>query len=489
MRRVLTLLAPVLLIASSSLAQTWTYQGNSSCFRSADNVQCFDQGTLRSYAADQHTFDSAYQNGQAIGQGVALLVQVWMQHHHQLEVERTDLREQIKNYYEATFSLNDEITSELNRETDSLQVLSRLDPSRSAAYEQLRQSSNALISHLSQMRPMTEKNLPGILAAKDVKYLTGNRDLAQKFYSQAGEASKRQYVFSQFLLGYAGLLQSQQTTSLLNSIATEKSVPDDAAVISRLSAQAELGNAESQFQLGEMYRKGSGLQQDLPKAAKLIDAAATAGYAQAEFSLGEMYEEGEGVLQDYVSAHAWYNLATLHGVQRAQERRNALASHMTPEQISDAQKLATQRQTKQAELKQQRGATSQVSVQIVTDQQPSAPLIQTANVLSSKVITESSGTTITHTHLPACDNPQNTGFLKGVCSASGTHVQENSLNYAQVIAVIGDKQYTLIGRKMPPLGVYDVHFINTTKLDLTEKAANGKLLSYRFSVVAIDAAR
>ncbi len=486
MRRAFALLAPVLLVAASSAAQTWTYQGNSSCFRSGDNVQCFDQGTLRSYAADQHTFDSAYQNGQAIGQGVALLVQVWMQHHHQLEVERTDLREQIKNYYEATFSLNDEITSELNQETDSLQVLSRLDPSRSAAYEQLRQSSNTLISHLSQMRPMTEKNLPGILAAKDVKYLTGNRDLAQKFYSQAGEASKRQYVFSQFLLGYAGLLQSQQTTSLLNSKPTEKSVPDDATTISRLSAKAEVGNVESQFQLGEMYRKGSDLQRDLPKAAKLIQAAATAGYAEAEFSLGEMYEEGEGVLQDYVSAHAWYNLAALHGVQRAQERRNALASHMTPEQISDAQKLATQRQAKQAELKQQVSAAAQTSAQADTDQQPTAPLIQTANILSSKVVTEFTGTTITHN--PACDNPQ-TAFMRGFCSTAGTQTHNNTRSYVQVIAVIGEKQYTLVGNKMPPPGVYDVHFINSSELDLTGKAANGELHSHRFAVLAIDAAR
>ena len=485
MRRAFALVVPVFLVATSCAAQEWTYQGNSSCFRTGDNVQCFDQGTLQSYAADQRSFDSAYQNGQAIGQGVALLVQVWMQHHHQLEVERTDLREQIKSYYEATFSLNDEITGELNQEIDSLRVLSRLDPSRSAAFEQLSQSSATLISNLSQMRPMTEKNLPGILAAKDVKYLTSNRDLAQKFYSQAGEASKRQYVFSQFLVGYAGLLQSEQTTSLLNSAPAEKSVPD-VPTISRLIAQAEAGNAESQFQLGEMYRKGSGLQQDLPKAARLIEAAAMAGYGEAEFSLGEMNEEGEGVLQDYVSAHAWYNLAALHGIKRAEERRNTLASHMTPEQISDAQKLAAQRQAKEAELKQQASAASPNAIQADSEQQPAASPVRTANVLSSKVVTESTGTTVTHN--PACDNPQ-TAFMKGFCSTAGTQVHNNTRSYVQVVAVIGDKQYTLVGDKMPPPGVYDVHFINSSELDLTGKAANGELHSHRFKVVAIDAAQ
>jgi TPR repeat protein len=485
MRRALFLLALFILIPVMSVAQKWNYQGNSSCFRSGDSVQCFDQGTLQSYVTDQHTFDSAYQNGQAIGQGVALLIQVWMQHHHQLEVERTDLRNQIKDYYEATFSLNDEITSELNQEFDSLQVLARLDPSRSVEYEQLKQSSTTLVSHLSQMRPMTEKNLPGILAAKDVKYLTSNRDLAQKFYSQAGEASKRQYVFSQFILGYAGLLQSQQATSLFNSAPTEMSV-SDVTTISRLAAQAEAGNTESQFQLGEMYRKGSGLQQDLSKAAKLMESAAMAGYGEAEFSLGEMYEEGEGFLQDYVSAHAWYNLATLHGVQRAQKRRNALAVHMTPEQISDAQKLANQQQAKETELKQKVNAATQNHVLTDVEQHPAALLIQTANVLSSKVVTESTGTTVTHN--PACDNPQ-TAFMKGFCSTSGTQVHNNTRSYVQVIAEIGDKQYTLVGDKMPPPGIYDVHFINSSELDLTGKAANGELHSHRLKVVAIEAAQ
>ncbi|MGA2988681.1 MAG: tetratricopeptide repeat protein [Terriglobia bacterium] len=485
MHRTLLLLGLLISIPVLSAAQTWTYQGDSSCFRSGDSVQCFDQGALQSYVTDQRAFDSAYQNGQAIGQGVALLLKVWMQHHHQLEVERTDLREQINSYYDATFSLNDEITDELNQEIDSLQVLARLDPARTAAYEQLIQSSTMLLSHLSQMRPMTERNLPGILAAKDVKYLTSNRDLAQKFYSQAGEASKRQYVFIQFLLGYVGLLQSQQTTSQLNGAPAEKSAPD-AAAVSRLAVQAEAGDAESQFQLAEMYRNGSGLQQDLSKAAKLMESAAMAGYAGAEFSLGEMYEDGEGVLQDFVLAHAWYNLAALHGVQGAKERRNALASHMTPEQISDAQKRAAQLEAKEDELKQKTGPATENPVQADAEQQPTAPLIQTAKILSSKIVTESTGTTVTHN--PACDNPQ-TAFMKGFCSTAGTQTHNNTRSYVQVIAVIGDKQYTLVGDKIPPPGIYDVHFINASELDLTGKAANGELHSHRFKVVAIDASQ
>jgi hypothetical protein len=102
------------------------------------------------------------------------------------------------------------------------------------------------------------------------------------------------------------------------------------------------------------------------------------------------------------------------------------------------------------------------------------------------VVTESTGTTVTHN--PACDDPQS-AFMKGFCSNAATHVRNNTKSYVQVIAVIGDKQYTLVGDSMPPPGVYDVHFINSSELDLTGKAANGELHSHRFNVVAIDAAQ
>ena len=79
--------------------------------------------------------------------------------------------------------------------------------------------------------------------------------------------------------------------------------------------------------------------------------------------------------------------------------------------------------------------------------------------------------------------------MKGFCSTAGTQTHNNTRSYAQVIAVIGDKQYTLVGDKIPPPGIYDVHFINASELDLTGKAANGEWHSHRFKVVAIDAAQ
>ena len=44
---------------------------------------------------------------------------------------------------------------------------------------------------------MTEQNLPGILAAKDVKYLRSAADVAQKLYNLISEGEKRDFVFNQ----------------------------------------------------------------------------------------------------------------------------------------------------------------------------------------------------------------------------------------------------------------------------------------------------
>jgi TPR repeat protein len=66
------------------------------------------------------------------------------------------------------------------------------------------------------------------------------------------------------------------------------------------------------------------------------------GNASAQFSLGFMYEIGQGVPQDYVQAYMWFNLAAAQGTRGAAEWRERLATRMTPAQIAEAQKLASE---------------------------------------------------------------------------------------------------------------------------------------------------
>ena len=108
---------------------------------------------------------------------------------------------------------------------------------------------------------------------------------------------------------------------------------------------AEQGNAPAQFNLGVMYLNGRGVPQDYAEAARWYRKAAEQGFADAQFYLGAMYGDGQGVPQDYIQAHMWSNLAgSRHppGKRRdlAIKVREASAKHMTPADISKAQRLA-----------------------------------------------------------------------------------------------------------------------------------------------------
>ncbi len=106
---------------------------------------------------------------------------------------------------------------------------------------------------------------------------------------------------------------------------------------------ADRGNAEAQYQLGRSYFEGRGVTKDIGEAIKWIKQAAERGNPSAENRLGVCYEKGEGVTRDVVQAHKWLNLAAAQDDARAADIRVTLAkveTLMTPEQISQAQKLA-----------------------------------------------------------------------------------------------------------------------------------------------------
>ncbi|HET9181730.1 MAG TPA: tetratricopeptide repeat protein [Candidatus Angelobacter sp.] len=75
---------------------------------------------------------------------------------------------------------------------------------------------------------------------------------------------------------------------------------------------AERGDAKSQFDLGQAYEAGTGIQQNDDLAAKWYRAAATQDYAPAENRLGVMYSLGRGVNRDKAEALRWYRKAAKH---------------------------------------------------------------------------------------------------------------------------------------------------------------------------------
>jgi hypothetical protein len=103
---------------------------------------------------------------------------------------------------------------------------------------------------------------------------------------------------------------------------------------------AEQGNALAQNNVGVAYSWGDGVQQDHVEAVRWYRLAAEQGHAGAQNSLGAKYYNGVGVLEDYVYAHMWWNIAASSGSQKASENRDMVAERMTPPQLEKAQDLA-----------------------------------------------------------------------------------------------------------------------------------------------------
>ena len=92
-------------------------------------------------------------------------------------------------------------------------------------------------------------------------------------------------------------------------------------------------------------------------SAELFQAcrkAAEQGDAMAQYSLGLKYYYGEEVTQNDIQAHLWWNLAANAGAEwdkelkdKAYDLRWCLEQDMTPEQIAEALRLASEWTVKQ----------------------------------------------------------------------------------------------------------------------------------------------
>jgi TPR repeat protein len=83
--------------------------------------------------------------------------------------------------------------------------------------------------------------------------------------------------------------------------------------------EAEQGNANAQYNLGNAYYLGQGVPQDYTQAAVWYRKAAEQGIQYAQLNLGNAYRTGQGVTQDYAEAVVWY--------RKAAEQRDADAQN------------------------------------------------------------------------------------------------------------------------------------------------------------------
>jgi uncharacterized protein len=118
-------------------------------------------------------------------------------------------------------------------------------------------------------------------------------------------------------------------------------VPQDFAEAAKWYRKAaDQGVAAAQFMLGVMYRDGQGVPQNFIEAAKWYRKVAEQGDMDAQNYLGKLYAKGQGVPQDYVQSYMWFDLAVARGGSTAGKSRDATAKLMTPDQITQAQRLS-----------------------------------------------------------------------------------------------------------------------------------------------------
>ena len=113
-----------------------------------------------------------------------------------------------------------------------------------------------------------------------------------------------------------------RTTLALSVLALTLIAPwalgQDPDAITEIRRQAEQGDPEEQYNLGNMYINGEGVLQDDAEAVPWYRIAAEPGHAAAQFEIGLMYEEGRWVPQDDAEAVRWYRVAAEEGHTMAQ---------------------------------------------------------------------------------------------------------------------------------------------------------------------------
>lgn len=96
---------------------------------------------------------------------------------------------------------------------------------------------------------------------------------------------------------------------LICSAVTSSSAQIISHEVSTVRTQAEGGDASAQWNLGLLYERGNGIEQNYALAAEWYHKAAKQGFSDAQASLGNLYTLGRGVKRDYAKAAEWYRMA------------------------------------------------------------------------------------------------------------------------------------------------------------------------------------
>lgn len=108
----------------------------------------------------------------------------------------------------------------------------------------------------------------------------------------------------------------------------------ETSAVNEVLDKAKAGDAEAQFDCGEMYSLGTSLPQDDAEAAGWFRKAADQNHKRAQLFLATLCALGRGVSKDIVEAYKWARIATAGDNAEASKTLRRLASRMSSEQVA-----------------------------------------------------------------------------------------------------------------------------------------------------------
>jgi TPR repeat protein len=134
----------------------------------------------------------------------------------------------------------------------------------------------------------------------------------------------------------------------VSSCSEQTPTPKTEDKAARLLKDAEAGDPEAQFKLGEMYAAGDGVPKNAGKAVEWYQKAAAQGDVSAQLTLAAMYIGGDCVGRDLVRAYAWCSLAAARADEEQKPARGAvhlvregLEPQLTAAERAEGQRLAS----------------------------------------------------------------------------------------------------------------------------------------------------
>ena len=105
------------------------------------------------------------------------------------------------------------------------------------------------------------------------------------------------------------------------------------------AASSEAETAKAREQVEEERRQFLANRVDQGRATtEPLQVAAARGDPAAQTELGGIIAYGELLPQDYIEAYKWLALAAAQGNETARFRRDAVASELSPEQLTEAER-------------------------------------------------------------------------------------------------------------------------------------------------------